>query len=119
MKFKLLVMAMFGLFGNSAAVAADSFCGPATISEVLTYSDGSILIFAPWRGSYTMLCNVQTTWKGITPNTCFAWFSTVSTAVAQQKPILVFYYAAVGADCATMPNYANSLPPGYIKLAGN
>ena len=119
MKFKFLGMALLGFFGNSAATAADSYCGPTTISEVLTYNDGSILIFAPWRGSYTMLCNVQTNWKGVTPNTCFAWFSTVSTAVAQQKPILVFYYDSAGVDCATMPNYANSPAPGYVKLAGN
>lgn len=115
--WKIFTAITLGIFGSSPAWA-DTLCGPQVITRVLTYSDGRVMIFAPWRNDFTDICNLQTTRNGVTPNTCFGWFSKISTAVAQQKKISIYYLTASGVTtCATIPTYASSPAPGYIELA--
>ena len=92
---------------------AQFWCTGTPIS-VLTNSNGSVIAHMPWRQDWVGVCNVKTSWKGIDPSVCWTWFSYLSTAMVEQKPILV-YYSGEG-NCASISTYENSPAPYYVRL---
>lgn len=93
---------------------ADAYCS-AIVTLAYTDAGGHVTIYAPWRGGWTTLCNLNSAWKGVEPSTCFGWFSVVNTAVVNGKNIKLFY-ADAQANCATMPTYGDAPAPAYVML---
>lgn len=85
------------------------------LTKAFTDSTGNVIIYAPWRGEWTQICNLNSTWSGVEPATCFGWFSVVNTAIFNGKSINI-YYTHAQADCTTLAVYGNSQPPGYVML---
>jgi hypothetical protein len=95
---------------------ADAYCGPAVITRSLAYSDGSVKIFAPWRGDFVTICNLKANWKGIDPQLCWSWYAKIDNAVSKGNKIGVYYGGAAPGDCATMLTYDYAPAPLYIEL---
>lgn len=113
-----LALAIAGIAGSLQAVPAyaDTFCS-GTVSRVLVYNDGKVLIVGSWRGDYTTVCNVSTTWNGVSPSICVSWLAQLNAATTMNKTA-VLYYVGVN-DCATLLTYSNSPAPLYIGVAAS
>jgi hypothetical protein len=110
-----LILAIVALSTQLPAHAAEYCYG--TITEFLTYSDGSVMIYPTWRGSWVGVCNLNTPWKGVPALTCAAWYTTIKTAVSRQPlPQTIIYYPDTSSSCSSMPIYLNAPAPGYIML---
>jgi hypothetical protein len=115
---KLAGLALIMSVSLATPAFADTICGgDAPVQRVLTYSDGSVLLLTSWRNDYLQICNLNSTWKGVSTGTCFAWMSQISSALAFNKPT-GFYYAGVDATfCKSAPTYGNAPVPVYIYVA--
>ncbi|GAA0464095.1 hypothetical protein GCM10009096_00690 [Parasphingorhabdus litoris] len=110
-----LALAVITMAFPSLANAAASCGGPVT--NVITYGTGDVMILGSWRGDWTVLCNVNQERLGIKPQTCFTWFSSISTAITENKDLYVYYTTINAPECATMPTYGNAPVPYYVRLA--
>jgi len=104
-------LAISGLISPPAR--ADFYCS-GTISEVLMYSTGSVLILTSWRGDWTEICNSQGAFGGIDGATCLAWYAAAVKAAASQIQAGV-YYSGNAYTCANLPTYGSSLVPVYFR----
>lgn len=79
--------------------------------------DGSVSIYSSWRNSWTFICNVNEEWKGIPPQTCWAWFAQLNSSIMENRPVIIAYnaYADVSA-CATIPAYGGAAAPMYVRM---
>jgi len=99
----------------SASVTQQAFAAyecNAKITNVLVYSDGSLNILHTGRGDYTVVCNLNAEWKGVSVTTCVTWFALLEAA-KRRNGTVNFYYAGDG-SCATLPTYGSAPAPGYI-----
>ncbi|MEP2103984.1 MAG: hypothetical protein ABJP02_17795 [Parasphingorhabdus sp.] len=115
MKKSILAAAVMALMFPSPASAAALCAG--SVAHVYIYASGSVHIIGSWRNTLTQICNVKEEWKGIDTQTCFAWFSAVSSANVENQQIAIYYGGLNQADCATIPHYGNAPAPVYIRLA--
>lgn len=110
--FNRTIIAATMLLWSQASAAQVSCTGTPT--GVFTNTNGSLVAQMPWRQDWVGVCNVKTSWKGIDPSICWTWFTFISTAIAEQKPILVSYSGA--SNCASIATYENSPAPYYVRL---
>ena len=87
-----------------------------TVTRVLLYADGSVNLQGSWRGDFTVLCNTNGTFGGISSETCMSWYGTALSAAAHGKQINVYYAATY--TCATLPTYWSAPVPTYVGVIG-
>jgi hypothetical protein len=115
-KLAATIIAIISTLTLATPAHASAFCY-GTISVVYNYSNGDVLFANSWRNNLTQVCNLETVWKGVNPQTCWSWFAMVQTAVTESRSVIVYYPSlASNADCATMPTYGSSPAPGYFAL---
>ena len=112
MKHATLVLAASALLASSPA-RADVTCAfvPPTAHVMAA---GDVLISN--GQDYFQVCNLRATWKGVEAATCFAWFSTINTAVVEKKAVIL-WYAGLNV-CSAVPTYSNAPAPLYVMLLG-
>jgi hypothetical protein len=108
-----LVVAIAGMSMFSNAQAVDQYCS-GLVSDHLVYSNGTLMIRAPWLNEWTYLCNLQSPWKGVSTEACFTWFSLVTAARANNKPVGAYYQTQL--TCATLGTYENAPAPMYLRM---
>jgi hypothetical protein len=108
------VAALAGLASLYPQTALADFACEGTPTGIFTNGNGAVTVQMPWRQDWVGICNVKTSWKGIDPSVCWAWFAHLSTAVAEHKPIIVYY--ADPSSCTTIPLYESSPAPYYVRL---
>ncbi|MGK6321318.1 hypothetical protein [Sphingomonas sp. DT-204] len=84
------------------------------ITKVYTAREGGFLILPSFRSDWVQICSVQTEWKGILPQTCNAWVSTVISGMLTGKEFTITY--AELDDCSQVQYYQNSPSPTYVML---
>lgn len=94
---------------------AAAYC-VGTVSNVFVYGSGDVVINGSWRNGWTTICNVNEERLGIKPQTCFTWFSAVSSGITENKQVGVYYANLNSGDCATIPTYGSSPAPYYVRL---
>ncbi|MBT2134661.1 hypothetical protein KK137_09975 [Croceibacterium sp. LX-88] len=114
-KFIKLLCFFISLSASSSAFAATSCSG--TISNSILYNDGQVSVRASWRNDYTTICNLKSTWQGITPDICAGWLAKVDAAVTFNKPVTAYYAADL--VCSALPTYGSSVAPAYIMLVAS
>lgn len=107
----IAMLAVCCVFNGGAR--ADIYCS-GTISEVLMYASGSVLILSSWRGDWTEICNTQGSFGGIDGASCLAWYGAAVKAAASQMQAGV-YYSGNAYTCANLPTYDSSLVPVYFR----
>lgn len=101
---------------SGPAQAAVSCYG--NLSKALTYSDGRVMVESSWRGDWTTICSLNTPWKDIPTQTCWAWYAAANEAVTQQKKVYVYYPTLNWDQCPHIATYDNAPAPGYVLLEG-
>ena len=110
-----LMMCILMLSINVPVHAAPQWCY-GTITDLLIFSDGSIMAKPSWRQDWIGICNLNTTWKDVPPVTCAAWYTTLKTAMTKQPlPQTTIYYPEASL-CPSVPTYSAAPAPGYIML---
>lgn len=107
----LAAIATLAAFSNARAEA--QYC-TGLITEHLVYSDGTLMILAPWRNDWINLCNLQSPWKGVSTEACFSWFSLVTAARTNNEPIDVYYDSNL--TCATFGTYGGAPGAVYVRM---
>lgn len=97
---------------------AGVYCrGTVSVSRILTYANGDILVNPTWRGDFIKICNLKTAWKGADPTACFAWMSKIASAISFGKPVGFWYELSNPIYCSTLPTYQSSPAPVYVDVA--
>ncbi len=109
-----MMLASLALAFSSNANAATSCSG--FLTNVISYANGDVTIYGLWRTDWTQICNLNQERLGVSPQTCFSWFSIMSSAITENKQVVVYYPTLTQAQCATMPTYASAPVPGYVRL---
>jgi hypothetical protein len=102
------------VFGLTSGVAqAQQWCY-TKVSNLFIDGSGNVNVSLSVRGEYVAFCNINTTWKNISPTQCASWISLVRSGVSR-KANMVFYYNEA-TPCTQIPTYTSAPPPGYIML---
>lgn len=101
---------------------AGSYICSGIIDFMLVSRGGAIEIYSSQiyggtPGRY--ICNLNTTWKTVSPETCKAWYSTLLAQSAQAKPAKIYYLTEDAATCANIPYYDNAVAPHGVAFAKN
>lgn len=98
-----------------SASAANSYCIGA-INNVEVFSSGLLAINVPWHTPESIgLCNVNSTWKGITPSVCEKWHQEAMHALLNGSIIRIMYGTVL--DCQTLPDLDGTPAPAYFQIA--
>jgi hypothetical protein len=105
---------LFGLlFGAFAATANAQYTCTGTVDFVNQAYDGSVIIDSTaLYGNETgrQVCNLNTSWNGVTPAVCQGWLAKLLSAIAQGTPLTVQYNDALTA-CSQQPVYGSATNP--------
>ena len=113
MKYKPLLVFTTTFLLSIAVSAAPQWCS-GQITSTWIDEAGHVVIKGTWRNDHTQVCNLNTTWKGVTTETCKGWLSLAQVAQVAKTGVTV-YYADI-TSCADMPVYQASPNPGYVML---
>ena len=105
------LLAITALAAVSSA-RADVYCN-GVVQQHLVYSDGTLMIIAPWSGQWVFLCNMQAPWKGVSTEACFSWFGLISSAKVHNKSVGIYY--VTDTTCTTAV-YGNAPAPLYVRM---
>jgi hypothetical protein len=109
--FFSVVLTFFAVLAGPAQ--AQQWC-TTKVSNLYIHSSGLAHATLSARGDYVAFCNINTTWKNITPTQCASWLSLVRSGVARKANMIFYYNEAT--PCTQIPSYENAPAPGYIML---
>jgi hypothetical protein len=118
-KSVLVLAAVFSL--NSYAVSAPAplklWC-KGLITQAYIDKNGNVLIYPNWRNDYIMICNMNSSWKGISTVTCAAMYSTAISSIKSGLQTVVLYADGVSSTmtCANLKTYDSAPLPFYLML---
>jgi hypothetical protein len=95
---------------------ADAYCA-SPVNEALTFASGDVMVFPAWRNDWLAICNINTTRNNVTPQVCFAWFSTINNAILYNKSVGFYYSGIDPTGCPSIPVYTISPAPLYVRIA--
>ena len=98
--------------GTIGAARADVYCN-GVVPQHLVYSDGTLMIIAPWNGQWVFLCNMQSPWKGVSTEACFSWYGLISSAKIHNKSVGIYY--VTDTTCTTAV-YGSAPAPLYVRM---
>jgi hypothetical protein len=84
---------------------------------VIVYSSGSVNVLHSGRGDWTVICNLNNTYKDVGVVTCAMWTSMLLNIKNNGKKVN-FYYDNQYGSCDKLPTYGNAPVPVYIGPVG-
>jgi len=84
-----------------------------SVSSVLVFVDGLILIRPSWHAQHIPLCSTATAWGGIGVQTCDRWHAQAQLAQSTQTVVRIEFPASAAAQCDQVSNDV----PGSIRNA--
>jgi hypothetical protein len=114
----LTAAAAAALLLTSQSVSANEWC-TGIPNGILTNHEGTVMVDVPWGqtpSTWISVCNVEKNWKGISPSTCWSWFSQLATATSERKSVVIYYADLTG--CANSPIYDAAPAPYYVSIRG-
>jgi hypothetical protein len=87
------------------------------VNDVLVTSPGEVMGHTTMRGEWLQVCNINTTWKGVTPATCAVWVGLLKNAISR-KSNMTWYYGE-DTPCNLIPYYGFAPAPAYLWLSTN
>ncbi|MCG9679191.1 hypothetical protein [Vibrio sp. Isolate24] len=109
------ILLLTAILFSTPSMAAISCQG--TIKHILQYANGDINVATSYRGTYTVMCNIEKHWKGISPEACQGMLSVLLTAQSTGKAIAT-YYNTDKYTCSNLPHYGSAPGPGYVGIMG-
>jgi hypothetical protein len=111
------ILALALCMAIAPAAAAPAYC-TGKILSVITYADGSVMILTDFRKDWTVICNLNSDYQGVTPLTCVSWLASATRAHAKPpspSANIAVYYSDV-ASCAAVPTYRSAPAPVYFMF---
>ena len=104
------------LLFSAGPVWANLYC-TGTISKLYVNKDGRVLAAGTWRDDtqYMMICDLDTTWNGLTAGDCTTWFSMLQGAYFAEATITL-YYPLAGTTCTALATAFDSPAPHIVIL---
>lgn len=99
---------------------AGSYICSGLIDTMLVSRGGTVEIYSAQIYGNTVgrsICNLNTTWKTVAPETCKTWYSTLLAQSAQAKPAKIYYLTEEAATCPNILYYDNAAPPYGVAYA--
>jgi hypothetical protein len=112
---RALTLALALLMATNSAHAADTYCYTG-VRNLFIESNGAVQIRLDVLNNYVQICNINSSWKGITPQICAAQLGLMRSAVARQVPMYIYYASTEVTSCTTIPTYSTAPSPGYVML---
>lgn len=103
----------FALSLLPASAQAIQFC-EGGVERMLVSATGELQAFMSYRGDWTTLCSVTTTWNGISTNVCNNWAATLLSVNLASRSVVIAYDD--GYTCPTLPVYNSSPAPLYVGI---
>lgn len=88
-----------------------------TVKNILQYANGNINVYTSYRNDYTVMCNIEKHWKGVSPEACQGMLSVLLTAQSTGKSIAT-YYSGDQYTCSNLPHYGSAPGPSYVGIKG-
>ncbi|MDH0868223.1 hypothetical protein [Mitsuaria sp. GD03876] len=82
------------------------------INYLLVYAHGDVNVHHTGRNDFTVICNVNNTYQGVSPTTCAMW-TALLLGVKKRNAMATFYWGREG-SCATLGTYGDAAVPSYI-----
>lgn len=83
-----------------------------SVKNVLVYANGMVNVLHSGRGDYTVICNMQSEYSGVSSSTCAMWTAMLQV-IKKKNGVAHFYYEGAG-TCSTLPTYGSAPVPIYI-----
>ncbi len=96
------------VFSISINVSASENCA-GKISDVHISRSGDVSITGEWNNALSKICNLNSDWNSVSPDTCKGWLSVSQTAFVAGREIIARIPVT---SCSDTPTYS----PEYIKL---
>jgi len=74
------------------------------------------MIFGSWRGDFTMVCNTEAMWNGISAGVCTKWHAAANIAYTTGSRWSCPMRMRVLPLVHTLPTYQTAPPPDYLLL---
>ncbi|WP_137938154.1 hypothetical protein [Chitinivorax sp. B] len=114
-----MAAALATLYLSAPATAEPIFC-TGKITQQYMNESGEFFIRPDWRNDWIQICNLNTEWRGISPQVCASFFAAAKTAVISKVRTTVAYWDRPGAPaptaCNIIPTYQQAPTPGYLML---
>lgn len=111
------LLTLFSSFSHASSVCS------GTIDMLVVTQGGSVEVYsAEIYGNINLgrsICNINTTWKNVTPDTCKVWYSTLLALVAQNKPVKVHYLQQEMTSCESLATFNNAVAPYAVNYSKN
>lgn len=88
-----------------------------TVKDILQYAGGDINVLTSYRGDYTVMCNIEKHWNGVSPEACQGMLSILLTAQSTGKKIMTRYNGDQY-SCQNLPTYSATPGPSYVGIKG-
>jgi hypothetical protein len=114
------VSALFLFLSVTGNSWAGSMVCSGIIDFVLVSRTGNIEVYSTQLYGNTLgrnICNLNTTWKTVTPETCKVWYSTLLAQLAQAKPTKIYYLTEDAETCPLISTYNNAVAPHGVAFA--
>ncbi|MBN3575889.1 hypothetical protein [Vibrio neptunius] len=111
-KILLLTAILFSSLSMASAITCQG-----NVKDILQYANGEINVVASYRGAYTVMCNIEKHWKGVSPEACQGMLSVLLTAQSTGKTIET-YYNGGQYTCSNLPHYGSAPGPVYVGIKG-
>lgn len=102
----------------AATGRADQIWCNGTVTRVLVYGTGHVMVRPSFRDDWLMVCSVNDEWKGIDPTVCWSWLALAMTAQNEGQTVTIYYSHPDAFDCSTLATYGSSPPPHYFMNWG-
>ena len=110
--------AILSLLFSMNTMAAPFECN-VPVDTVLIYSSGMVNVMHQGKGDYTVICNLNTSYKDVSVTTCAMWTSMLLNLKDKGKKATFYYDTNVAGvtSCGTLPTYGSAPVPVYIGPA--
>ncbi len=103
-------------FVMAAVLPMQSFAAfecDAKVKCLIVYATGDVNLWHSARDNYTVVCNLNVDYKGVSPTTRAMWTAMLQSA-KKRDAWVNFYYGSATGSCATLPLYGEAPVPGYL-----
>jgi hypothetical protein len=110
---RAFVLALVFLSMTNVAKAGPFWC-QTYVNQLFIIGTGDVELFSYTRSNYVQPCNINSTWKGVSPATCASWLGLARSAVARGASMLLMYSDVP--SCEAIPTYSDAPAPYYVML---
>ena len=82
------------------------------INRVLIYGSGTVNVLHSGRNDFTVICDLNSEWKGVSVTTCAMWTAMLQN-IKKNNSKAIFYYGGEG-TCSALPTYGSTPAAVYI-----